>query len=369
MSDDGRLSMRGFSELMRAEQLLATGNVEAARPLIARRLAEDPDDLTGLLMMSAVERTAGRLGDALTMAQRALLIAPDDPDAWICLAYAQAASGSQPEALVSVIRAVGLRPGDWVGHAVHSEIADAGRRIRDDEGLFAAQEAVRLAPFQPDAYSTLGNALSARSRGREATAAFGAALAISPTHSAALNGLSALRMRTAPAVAASQFAQAAADAPYDRVPVHNLRVSLGRIVSFTWIAVFVGAQISTRTATTLMRHPENLDASDIGFARSVFGIVAAAIVLIVGIAVWRTLRSFGSQAAGMLRFALTSDRLLAGVAVVLAAVVLIMLALVVVPPTAWLALAGANFGLWLIGVILTVVRSRRMRRDREAATR
>ncbi|MFE7622274.1 tetratricopeptide repeat protein [Streptomyces sp. NPDC057509] len=213
----------------RAELLVDLKRYEEARELLARRLAEDPEDIRAW-----TELARSHLGDqqdgakALEATERALALNPGHVGALLVHADALRVGGRFPESEGVLREAIRLAPGHWVGYArladwlwrirmISSGQANGGQVRREDmtaglrEADLIAQEAIRLAPEEVCVYEVAW--LIADMSGDRAAAdrMDEAILRLDPQHERAL----ARRTRkaaTAPGVKATEAATLYADA-------------------------------------------------------------------------------------------------------------------------------------------------------------
>lgn len=86
------------------------GNFPQAKRYYESALHFQPDNSTLLIYYSATLMRTGQAAEALTYAQRAVVIAPDSPDAIGMLGFAQFASDHTPDAIRSWKKSLALRP-------------------------------------------------------------------------------------------------------------------------------------------------------------------------------------------------------------------------------------------------------------------
>ncbi len=345
-------------ERVHALMLLDAGRYDEAGRVAGALLAREPDDATALTVLSHVERAAGRPDPAISLARRAIASEPEYGPAWSALAVAHV-SANQPDAATSAAgELVRLSPYDWASHAFFSEIADHRRKPGAD-GLAAAREGVRLAPDEPEAHVAMGNALLRRKQRDAARFAFQSALRIDPMNSSARNSLAITGIDRTPARAAMDLADVVAYEPANEMVTHNLRVALGRIISWSWVIIFIGSGIALRLPNLLSRRGESADMESM--SRLIAGGIAVVVVLALAVLTWRVLRTFGDRAGSMLAFVLRSDRVLVFVAIVLALDLLLLLAMPFVPSAAWMLMIAVHLILFITGAIANVRRSRSLK--------
>ncbi|MGW9210442.1 tetratricopeptide repeat protein [Embleya sp. NPDC055664] len=140
-----------------ARALLTLDRDEEAGELLARRLAEDPDDVRAWVQLAYVHQGLGRDEEVLTATAAALALAPDDYEALIVRAYALRRSTRREEAEVAARTAIGLAPELWNGYAALSEALTAWQE-RWPEAFDAASIAVRFGPEAVNAHRALWKA-------------------------------------------------------------------------------------------------------------------------------------------------------------------------------------------------------------------
>jgi protein O-mannosyl-transferase len=127
----------------------------------------------------ALERTPGRLNEALAQYEESLRLKPDRAEAHNYFGQVlEQIPGRSKEALAQYEEAVRLKPGypdahNNLGNALNSEGHTA-------EAIVQYREALELNPEYPEAYNNLGNALSMEGRPGEAVPQYEAALRLKP---------------------------------------------------------------------------------------------------------------------------------------------------------------------------------------------
>ncbi|MFC9246407.1 tetratricopeptide repeat protein [Streptomyces sp. NPDC057136] len=137
-----------------AVALNSLGRTDQAKELLARRLAEDPEDSVAWRELARCHWDMREFEEVLTTTGEALRIAPDDGDALILRAYGLRRSGRPDEALAAAEDAVRLLPETWQAYAALSETLMAWPPRRP-ESLKAAEQAVRLGPEAVGAHYAL----------------------------------------------------------------------------------------------------------------------------------------------------------------------------------------------------------------------
>jgi predicted Zn-dependent protease len=174
-------------DLRQAKALVGANAYRQAKPILARLLAESPDDRW---LMSALVQTLLGLGDisnALPLSER--LVAAHPNSAWAQRLRSRTANkaGLHQEAYVAAMEAVRLEPDGWRGH--HLVAVTAMNMKKLDQAERAATESLRLAPDEPDAHYTVGLVAQRRRQRKQAHESYRNALAIDPEHAPSLGQL------------------------------------------------------------------------------------------------------------------------------------------------------------------------------------
>ena len=115
-----------------AETLQRADSLDAARHELARILAENPEDAQALSTLAMVERSEGRLQDAVRLLEKAAALSPADVMVHVRLGVILAEAGRIAEGRRHLLRALALRPGDPV----------ATRNLQALEALDARQQGI-----------------------------------------------------------------------------------------------------------------------------------------------------------------------------------------------------------------------------------
>ncbi|WP_405897939.1 tetratricopeptide repeat protein [Streptomyces sp. NBC_00727] len=213
----------------RADLLTGLKRYEEARELLARRLAEDPEDIRAWIELARTHLGDKENGaEALAATERALALNPEHIGALLTHTSALRIGGRFPETEGVLREVIRLAPDYWFGYArladwlwrlrmLSSGKSNGGQIQREDmtaglrEADLIAQEAIRLGPEEVYAYEVAW--LIADMSGDHAAAARmdEAILRLDPQHERAL----ARRTRkaaTAPGVKAAEAATLYADA-------------------------------------------------------------------------------------------------------------------------------------------------------------
>ncbi len=162
-------------------------------------LAAVPGEPDARRMLGLVAAQQGRSDEAL--AGTAIAVdRPADPDLHVAVAGALKAGGSLPAALVSLRRALALKPG-FAEAAYNLGNAEAARG-RNDHAAAAYARSLAVRPDYSDALNNAGPVLLAEGKLAFARRSLAAALALEPTHAGAWSNLAVLHQSTGDAEAA-----------------------------------------------------------------------------------------------------------------------------------------------------------------------
>lgn len=192
MNED-RQAQTDMSAPRAALRLINAGRSDDAIAVLGRFLADHPDDVTSLGLLSLAHLRARRWPEALAMADGAIGIEPDYLPAWQRRSIALIEMGSAERALVSAEEYLRLAPDEWHAHYTMARVLRPVRGRRQ-EALWHARRAVELSPDDADAHNLLGVVHRALEDRRSAEAEYRAALAIDPTHALARSNLALLTL-------------------------------------------------------------------------------------------------------------------------------------------------------------------------------
>ena len=105
-----------------AEKLYKDGKLTQAITAYQQAIIADPSNPTLYITLARVQIFAGQYKDALTNAQNALLKNPNNPMAFAVQAYAQSFLGDHLEAEASIKKSLELDPNNALAHAYYAEI-------------------------------------------------------------------------------------------------------------------------------------------------------------------------------------------------------------------------------------------------------
>jgi tetratricopeptide (TPR) repeat protein len=229
------------AELSRAAAMIELSRFEDAARLLAGIVASEPGRARAWALLSRAQLGAGRPGEALAAAQRAIAADPDDHWPFRLASTALVSLGRGQEALAAALEARRLAPAVWRSHVCLSQAALAA----GDYGLagVAAAQALALAPEEPDVQFTAGKAALSEGDLRRAREHQQAALAIDPEHSAAINELGRISLREQDiGGAAGYFMRAARAAPGIGIFGRNTEIALAKVLTnITVVAATVAA--------------------------------------------------------------------------------------------------------------------------------
>jgi Flp pilus assembly protein TadD len=176
-----------------ALRLINAGRSDDAITVLGRFLADHPDDVTTLGLLSLAHLRARRWVEALGMADLAIGLEPGYLPAWQRRSIALIELGRAAEAQTSAAEYLRLAPDQWHAHYTVARVLRPVRGRRQ-EALWHARRAVELAPDDADAHNLLGVVHRALEDRRSAEAAYRAALAIDPAHALARSNLALLTL-------------------------------------------------------------------------------------------------------------------------------------------------------------------------------
>ena len=181
------------AETYEAARLLGAGQAEAARAVLERALAADPEDARALALRAVIAVVQNQPEPALADATRAVALAPDLAAARLALSYAQQARFDLEGARATMQAAVAAQPGDALAWARLSELwLMAGERA---QARAAAERAGALAPELERVRTVRGFADLAELRVRPAAELFQRAIAQDPNDPLPRFGLGLAQIR------------------------------------------------------------------------------------------------------------------------------------------------------------------------------
>ncbi|MGW3654353.1 tetratricopeptide repeat protein [Streptomyces sp. NPDC005151] len=223
-----------------ASTLLMLNRVDEAKALLAKRLAQDPEDVRAWAQLGRCHERAKEYEKAVEATGAALAIDPEYVSALITRTYALRRLRRIDEALAAAQEAVRLAPHFCQSYVALAEALNAWQP-RWPEALAAVQEAVRLAPEDTWAYASLWKAATLNGRSDLSKLAVRETLRIDPNDAWAL-GLHADSEAAAPGVRPKQQAEVyasalAADPASDRMRLGLDRAVFQMLRGTRWLAV------------------------------------------------------------------------------------------------------------------------------------
>ena len=262
----------------RVRHLLAVGRPDDATPLVQRHLAEHPDDVVALVLLSACRHAAGHHDEAMAVAAHAAALAPDLPLPHRHFATLLVKVGRGREGLAAARTARELDPEDHRHELlmVYALLAVGGTgNITAAER--AAERARRLAPEEPAVHLAEGDVQRRMARFGAARTAYERALALAPDDPLALFSLAEMDAGRGYAVSASPLLTATlAAAPTDelvvRTATRSARAALWLITDIASLLLVV-TSLTTMMLRTQLGGPAGVVA---GLVTAAGGIAAAA---------------------------------------------------------------------------------------------
>lgn len=255
--------------------------------MLGRILAQQPDSVVGLTLLSRALLALGRPADAATAGQQAVAADPSSLDARLALCDAQVHLDDADGARGTAGQLVRDAPEHWIAHYAQARALLTGRRPRTREALESARVSVGLAPHQAPAHHLLGICFEALGDERQADLAFHEALRLDPAHTGAQGSLADLDLRHGRLGQASgKLSSALSQAP-SHAGLHDSLDSLWfRLVRRIWWAILVAALLTGIALSTGAAYP----------VRAVLGIA------MLGAVGWLTYRSQQLMPGGVALF-------------------------------------------------------------------
>jgi Flp pilus assembly protein TadD len=183
------------ADLQRAELLLDLNRPTEAEALVRTALAEDPASVPALALLVRVLLAQERYDEALPVAYAVAAGSPDDEYGHRLSAVVLQNLGRRDESIRAARIAVAQAPGLWHTHyTLGSALLSGVRRRSATEALAEAEEAVRLAPHEPQPHYLAGLCLRHLGRTKAATTSFREAARLDPGHAGAVNELATLQL-------------------------------------------------------------------------------------------------------------------------------------------------------------------------------
>ncbi len=233
-----------------AGALIELERFDDAKALLARRLAEDPTDVRAWTRLGRCHQGTKDHVEALRATDEALAIAPEDYNAMLLRAYVLRSLGldRREEAVQAARAAIGLNSEYFAVYSLLAELLCFPPRQESwREGVEIAEQGVRLAPEEVDAYVTLWKVAAVGQDRAAMDQIERQILQLDPTHEIALSQQTA-KAANAPGVraadAAEMYAGALAAAPTSSSLSYGLDRATYRLLRGTrWLALIclVGA--------------------------------------------------------------------------------------------------------------------------------
>ena len=193
--DSDRLKEAGGvgGDLTKAAQLLSSGQVEAARPLIQSSRDKEPDNAVALALASVVATASNENKEGMRLAERAVAADRRSGAAALALSYAAQAAFDIPRAREMAEKAAELDPASSVALARAAELRMAEGDLAG--ATRAAEDAVKRTPNDARALSVLGFIELAKERTHAAASLFSKAVAADSGLSMARLGMGITKIR------------------------------------------------------------------------------------------------------------------------------------------------------------------------------
>jgi tetratricopeptide (TPR) repeat protein len=250
----------------RVRHLLAVGRPDDAAPLVERHLAEHPDDVVALVLLSACRHAGGRHDEAISVAAHAAALAPEFPLAHRQLAALMLETGRIREGLAAAHTARELDPEDHRNELVMVyALLGAGGTGNIAAADRAVARARQLAPEDPMAYVAEGDVQRRMARFGAARTAYERALALAPDDPVALSSLAELDAGRGYALSASPLLAASlAAAPTDesvvRMATRSARAALWLITDIASL-IAIAASLAALAVRTQVDGPAGVGAA------------------------------------------------------------------------------------------------------------
>jgi tetratricopeptide (TPR) repeat protein len=182
VGDENQLKKMGADgeSLARAAEMLSSGQVDQARPLIEDVRKRQPNAPVALALASIIELTADRKDEAMRLATQAYEADPSSAAAALAVSFAAQAMFDIPQARKMAETAARLAPESVEALARVAEMRMAEGDIKGAKE--PAEKAVRLDPNAPRALTVLGFIQMAELHAADAYATFERAVTAEPTY-------------------------------------------------------------------------------------------------------------------------------------------------------------------------------------------
>ncbi len=167
-------------ELVRGLSLQRMGNFQEAEQIYRDVLIRDPENVDALRLLAGVAMRAKQWGDAQTLLDRALELAPDFFQGWMDLGLAKQEQDDIDGAVAAYKRAIRLEPNKPSGYgAVATASALAGEH---DDAIEYFEKALEQEPSNASALAGIGHVLKTVGRQDEAIATYRKCIEHNPGH-------------------------------------------------------------------------------------------------------------------------------------------------------------------------------------------
>ncbi len=222
-----------------ALRLLNAGRADDAITLLARFLAENPEDVPALALLSLAQLRAQRWDEALLAADQAIGLAPTYWPAWQRRGIALIELDRPADAEAAATEYLRLAPDDWHAHYTMARVLRSVRGRRQ-QAMRHALHAVELAPDEADAHNLLGVICRSLEDRAGAELAYRAALAVDPAHALARSNLALLTLGQGGTEAVMAGLREAAASDPQQGAIHRnmaLVAVLGLVRKGTWLSL------------------------------------------------------------------------------------------------------------------------------------
>ncbi|MDJ0748343.1 MAG: sulfotransferase [Woeseiaceae bacterium] len=167
-------------DLVRGLSLQRMGNFQEAEQIYRDVLIRDPENVDALRLLAGVAMRAKQWGDAQTLLDRALELAPDFFQGWMDLGLAKQEQDDIDGAVAAYKRAIRLEPNKPSGYgAVATASALAGEH---DNAIEFFEKALEREPANASALAGIGHVLKTVGRQEEAIATYRKCIEHNPGH-------------------------------------------------------------------------------------------------------------------------------------------------------------------------------------------
>ncbi len=185
---------RAFPLIRKAADQLALGQVKEAQANITTALKQNPNNSDGPALQAIIMLAENQKTKALSLAEKAVRLAPQSPAANMALSYAQQAEFDIDAALTTLKRASAANPKNAL---IKAGLAELQLSVGDlEQALNTARDATALNPDIGRTQTVLGFAYLAQVKTDQAQAAFRRAIKLDQSSPLARLGLGLAKIRT-----------------------------------------------------------------------------------------------------------------------------------------------------------------------------